>query len=119
MLTFALFLSAGMGIYQETVYATHGKHPAEALFYNVRRSLRKFPDLLISFLFLSTLAMVKNLNFLYMCFYAGVYYCQGSAFQTFSTRDPYIFKCFLGDELSVGFSAQKTLLFGKSLAEFA
>lgn len=63
MLTFALFLSAGMGIYQETVYATHGKHPAEALFYNVRRSLRKFPDLLISFLFLSTLAMVKNLNF--------------------------------------------------------
>lgn len=34
MLTFALFLSAGMGIYQETVYATHGKHPAEALFYN-------------------------------------------------------------------------------------
>ena len=35
MLTFALFLSARMGIFQETVYTKHGKHPSEALFYNV------------------------------------------------------------------------------------
>lgn len=35
MLTFALFMSARMGIYQETVYTKFGKHPAEALFYNV------------------------------------------------------------------------------------
>lgn len=34
LLTFALFLSARMGIYQETVYSKYGKHPAEALFYN-------------------------------------------------------------------------------------
>lgn len=39
MLTFALFMSARMGIYQETVYAKHGKHPREALFYNVRLPL--------------------------------------------------------------------------------
>ncbi len=36
MLTFALFMSARMSIYQEQVYAKYGKHPAEALFYNVR-----------------------------------------------------------------------------------
>ena len=35
MLTFALFMSARMGIYQEQVYAKYGKHPKEALFYNV------------------------------------------------------------------------------------
>ena len=35
MLTFALFMSARMGIYQEQVYAKYGKHPGEALFYNV------------------------------------------------------------------------------------
>ena len=35
MLTFALFLSARMGIYQEVIYAKHGKHPKEALFYSV------------------------------------------------------------------------------------
>jgi len=33
LLTFALFMSAGMGIYQEVVYSKHGKHPREALFY--------------------------------------------------------------------------------------
>ena len=36
MLTFALFLSARMGIYQEEIYAKHGKHPMEALYYSVR-----------------------------------------------------------------------------------
>jgi UDP-xylose/UDP-N-acetylglucosamine transporter B4 len=36
MLTFALFLSAQMGIYQEIIYKRHGKHPQEALFYSVR-----------------------------------------------------------------------------------
>ena len=35
MLTFALFMSARMGIYQEQVYGKYGKHPGEALFYNV------------------------------------------------------------------------------------
>ncbi|XP_050537905.1 UDP-xylose and UDP-N-acetylglucosamine transporter [Daktulosphaira vitifoliae] len=32
-LTVALFISARMGIYQETLYKKHGKHPQEALFY--------------------------------------------------------------------------------------
>ncbi len=35
MLTFALFMSARMGIYQEVIYKKHGKHPREALFYSV------------------------------------------------------------------------------------
>ena len=35
MLTFALFVSARMGIYQEVVYGKYGKHPKEALFYSV------------------------------------------------------------------------------------
>jgi hypothetical protein len=39
MLIFALIVSALMGIYQETLYATYGKYPEEALFYSVRRSL--------------------------------------------------------------------------------
>lgn len=34
-LTVALFISARMGIYQETLYKKHGKHPQEALFYTV------------------------------------------------------------------------------------
>ncbi|CAH1784512.1 unnamed protein product [Owenia fusiformis] len=34
MLLFALFMSARMGIFQETMYAKWGKHPKEALFYN-------------------------------------------------------------------------------------
>jgi solute carrier family 35 (UDP-xylose/UDP-N-acetylglucosamine transporter), member B4 len=33
LLTVALFLSARMGIYQETLYKKYGKHPNEALFY--------------------------------------------------------------------------------------
>ncbi|CAL4059729.1 unnamed protein product, partial [Meganyctiphanes norvegica] len=33
LLTFALFMSARMGIYQEGLYGRHGKHPKEALFY--------------------------------------------------------------------------------------
>ena len=39
MLIFALIVSALMGIYQERLYATYGKHPEEALFYSVRRFL--------------------------------------------------------------------------------
>lgn len=35
MLTVALLLSAGMGIIQEKLYKKHGKHPDEALYYNV------------------------------------------------------------------------------------
>lgn len=35
MLTFALLMSARMGIFQETLYKRYGKHSKEALFYNV------------------------------------------------------------------------------------
>jgi UDP-xylose/UDP-N-acetylglucosamine transporter B4 len=35
MLTFALLLSAGMGIIQEKLYTAYGKYPGEALYYNV------------------------------------------------------------------------------------
>ncbi|XP_016119572.1 UDP-xylose and UDP-N-acetylglucosamine transporter-like [Sinocyclocheilus grahami] len=35
MLTFALLMSARMGIFQETLYKKYGKHSKEALFYNV------------------------------------------------------------------------------------
>ncbi|XP_051890187.1 UDP-xylose and UDP-N-acetylglucosamine transporter [Pristis pectinata] len=34
MLTFALFMSARMGIFQEMLYKQYGKHSKEALFYN-------------------------------------------------------------------------------------
>ncbi|XP_037109814.1 UDP-xylose and UDP-N-acetylglucosamine transporter [Syngnathus acus] len=34
MLTFALLMSARMGIFQETLYKKYGKHSKEALFYN-------------------------------------------------------------------------------------
>ncbi|KAM6937095.1 UDP-xylose and UDP-N-acetylglucosamine transporter [Xenentodon cancila] len=34
MLTFALVMSARMGIFQEMLYKQYGKHPKEALFYN-------------------------------------------------------------------------------------
>ncbi|KOB79087.1 UDP-galactose transporter [Operophtera brumata] len=33
ILTFALFVSARLGIFQESLYSEHGKHPWEALFY--------------------------------------------------------------------------------------
>ncbi|XP_066997150.1 UDP-xylose and UDP-N-acetylglucosamine transporter [Anabrus simplex] len=33
LLTIALFVSARMGIYQETLYGRYGKHPREALYY--------------------------------------------------------------------------------------
>lgn len=35
MLSVALLLSASMGIIQETLYKTYGKHPSEALYYIV------------------------------------------------------------------------------------
>ncbi|KAL4226904.1 hypothetical protein ACF0H5_014882 [Mactra antiquata] len=34
MLVLSLFMTARMGIYQETVYRQYGKHPKESLFYN-------------------------------------------------------------------------------------
>lgn len=40
MLLFAMFMSARLGIFQETLYTTYGKHPREAMFYSVR-SLNK------------------------------------------------------------------------------
>jgi len=42
LLTGALFLSARMGIYQECLYAKHGKHPREALFFIHMLSLPGF-----------------------------------------------------------------------------
>lgn len=35
ILTVALFISARMGIFQETLYARYGKNPREALYYTV------------------------------------------------------------------------------------
>lgn len=35
LLSTALFLSARMGIYQESIYKVYGKHPNEALYYTV------------------------------------------------------------------------------------
>jgi len=35
LLTFALFVSARMGIYQEVLYGRYGKHPRESLYYTV------------------------------------------------------------------------------------
>lgn len=42
LLTGALLLSARMGIYQETLYKQHGKHPEEALYYTHLYSLPGF-----------------------------------------------------------------------------
>jgi len=42
LLTFALFMSARMGIYQECLYTKHGKHPREALFFIHALSLPGF-----------------------------------------------------------------------------
>ena len=38
MLCFALYMTARMGIFQEQIYTRFGKHPREALFYNVSHS---------------------------------------------------------------------------------
>merc|ERR1711988_172175 len=50
LLTFAPFLSARMGIYQEVIYGKYGKHPKEALFYTHALPLPGFlllaPDIL-------------------------------------------------------------------------
>nr|XP_027222610.1 UDP-xylose and UDP-N-acetylglucosamine transporter-like [Penaeus vannamei]XP_027222611.1 UDP-xylose and UDP-N-acetylglucosamine transporter-like [Penaeus vannamei] len=42
LLTFALFLSARMGIFQECLYSQYGKHPREALYYIHMLSLPGF-----------------------------------------------------------------------------
>ncbi|XP_045619661.2 nucleotide sugar transporter SLC35B4 [Procambarus clarkii] len=42
LLTFALFMSARMGIFQECLYSRHGKHSREALFYIHALSLPGF-----------------------------------------------------------------------------
>jgi len=53
LLTFALFMSARMGIYQEVIYTKHGKHPKEALFYTHALPLPGFlllaPDIMNHF----------------------------------------------------------------------
>lgn len=53
MLTFALLLSASMGIIQEKLYKAHGKHPQEALYYNVIKLLFSINLLKIDFFKLS------------------------------------------------------------------
>jgi len=53
LLTAALFLSARMGIYQECLYAKHGKQPREALFFIHMLSL---PGFLTDVLFGGTMA---------------------------------------------------------------
>ncbi|XP_065912127.1 UDP-xylose and UDP-N-acetylglucosamine transporter-like [Dysidea avara] len=49
MLLFAMFMSARLGIFQETLYSTYGKHPREAMFYSHALPLPGFlllaPDL--------------------------------------------------------------------------
>jgi len=53
LLTFALFMSARMGIYQEVIYGKYGKYPKEALFYSHALPLPGFlllaPDILHHF----------------------------------------------------------------------
>ncbi|WAR25479.1 S35B4-like protein [Mya arenaria] len=34
MMVFSLFMTARMGLFQESVYSKHGKHPNESLFFN-------------------------------------------------------------------------------------
>ena len=60
MLLFAMVMSARLGIFQETLYATYGKHPREAMFYSVR--LLKFMQLLkitFEFFFLACFASAR------------------------------------------------------------
>ena len=40
VLSTALFISARMGIYQEYLFSTYGKHPKEALYYSVSIELK-------------------------------------------------------------------------------
>ncbi|GFT14542.1 UDP-xylose and UDP-N-acetylglucosamine transporter [Nephila pilipes] len=42
LLSFSLLLSAGLGIYQETIYKRYGKHPLEMLFYSHALALPGF-----------------------------------------------------------------------------
>jgi UDP-xylose/UDP-N-acetylglucosamine transporter B4 len=53
MLIFALLVSSLMGIYQEKLYATYGKHPDEALFYSVKNFVFK---IIFLFIFIFILA---------------------------------------------------------------
>lgn len=47
LLTFALFVSARMGLYQEVLSVRYGKHPQEALYYTVIYILFYFPLFLL------------------------------------------------------------------------
>lgn len=57
MLTLALVLSACMGIIQEKLYSTHGKHPDEALYYNHVLTLPMF-----MFLYKDILVQAETFN---------------------------------------------------------
>lgn len=57
ILTFALFVSARMGIFQETLYAKYGKQPWEALFYTHALPLPIFLPLLPNLLTHATVAL--------------------------------------------------------------
>jgi len=75
ILTFALFMSARMGIYQEVLYGEYGKHPKEALFYSHALPLPGFlllaPDLLhhVSICFNSSTISIFSFNIPSMLLY--------------------------------------------------
>lgn len=67
ILTFALFMSARMGIYQEVIYGKYGKYPKEALFYTHALPLPGFlllaPDILHHFSFALASPTIPLLGF--------------------------------------------------------
>lgn len=63
LLTVALFVSARMGIYQESMYKKYGKHPNEALFYTHVLTLPGFVLLYKSIAAHSVIAIESEPNF--------------------------------------------------------
>ncbi len=60
MLIFALLVSALMGLYQEKLYTTYGKHPQEALFYSVKTFRKYFIMLFISISASTSFAIIRT-----------------------------------------------------------
>lgn len=65
LLTVALFVSARMGIYQETLYKKYGKHPNEALFFTHALPLPGFVLLYKSIATHSAIAIESEPNFIF------------------------------------------------------
>jgi UDP-xylose/UDP-N-acetylglucosamine transporter B4 len=57
LMTISLFVSARMGLFQETMYKKHGKHPDEALFYTHFLPLPAFIPLIRNIIFHSVVAL--------------------------------------------------------------